>query len=75
VKFLCVLAPLRKHYPTKAKIVYLQTRGLAATSGSSETVCIFRLMLEPHGYKPRGVLDVGPGYILSLLDGPLHHRL
>jgi hypothetical protein len=50
-----------KHYSTKAKNrVYLQAGGLAATSGSGEALCIFRLTLELCGYKPHGVLDASP---------------
>jgi hypothetical protein len=65
-----------KHYSTKAKNrVYLQAGGLAATSGSGEALCIFRLTLELCGYKPHGVLDASPSCILSLLNRPFHHRL
>jgi hypothetical protein len=67
---------LQQATKTDNKFVYTPvTKGSTNAKAQTGALCIFRLALEPCGQDLGGVLDAGPGGLLCLCDGSLHHRL
>jgi hypothetical protein len=64
-----------KHHSTKEHQSLFTDKRCSSYKWNRGVLRVFRLMLKLRGYKPCGVMDAGAGYILNLLDGPLHHRL
>jgi hypothetical protein len=65
-----------KYHSTEARqSLFTNHKRLSGYKWKWGALRIYKLMLEPRSYDLHGVLDVGPGNLLRLHDGPLRHEL